>query len=211
MTMARPTVDRRRIRGRESKKSIIEGAIESIARRGLSGSTVETVAEQAKVSRSLVLFHFKSKNGLHIEVLNHLGARFGAGWDAILARDGLSVAERLLALLEYDVRFVIEHPRYVSVWHAFWGEAKGSTLYREVSFPRDRRYMNDVRALLEALADEDGNDSVDIAALIKGLEAMLFGLWWQAHIAPAPDHDAVAMRAVRSYLSASFPEHVATA
>jgi TetR/AcrR family transcriptional repressor of bet genes len=201
--------DRRRLRGEESRQSIIKGAIESIARRGLSGTTLETVAARAKVSRSLVIFHFKSKNGLHIEVLNYLGAQFSAGWDAILADEELPPNQRVIRLLEYDVRFAIEHPKYVAVWHAVWGEAKGSTLYREVSFPRDTRYMEDVRSLLLDLADQDSNGTVDIAAIIKGLDAMVFGLWRQAHINPTPDHGTVAMRAIHVFLAAWFPQYFA--
>ena len=142
-------------------------------------------------------------------MLNHVGSRFSQGWEAILANEGMAARERLLALLDYDVRFAIAHPKYLAVWHAFWGEARGSMLYREIEFPRDRRYMDDVRALLRTLADQDDSDDVDIAVVIKGLEAMLFGLWWQAHIDPHPDHDAIGMRAIRTYLAAAWPRHFA--
>ncbi len=128
MDAAQETTDGRRSRGEASRQAIIEGAIACIASRGLRNATLDAVAERAKVSRALVLFHFKSKNRMHIEVLNHLGARFGAGWDAILADQSGRASERLLRLLEFDVGFAREFPQYVSVWHAFWGEAKGSTL-----------------------------------------------------------------------------------
>jgi TetR/AcrR family transcriptional repressor of bet genes len=207
MQIARQTTDRRRIRGNESRQAIIEGAIDCIASRGLSGTTLDTVAERARVSRSLVLFHFQSKNRMHIEVLNYLGAQFSAGWDAILAEESVIASDKLHSLLEYDVRFVNEYPEYVSVWHAFWGEAKGNTLYREVSSPRDRRYMGDVRALLQCLTDTGDYDDVDPTAAIKGIEAMLFGFWLDAHVNPGPDQYAVAMRALRTYLSKLFPNH----
>lgn len=215
MKVARQSRDKRRIRGEESRQSIIEGAIDCIADRGLSGTTLDTVAARAKVSRSLVPFHFKSKNRMHIEVLNYLGARFSMGWDAVLADDSISASEKLLRLLEYDVRFVSEYPKYISVWHAFWGEARGSTLYREVSSPRDRRYMEDVRALLETLvgsgadsgADAGDRDGVDLGAVTRGIEAMLFGFWLHAHLNPGLDQCGEGMRTVRTYLSALFPRH----
>jgi len=209
MRAAQPTTDGRRIRGEESRQAIIEGAIACIASRGLRGTTLDTVAERANVSRPLVVFHFKSKNRMLIDVLDYMGARFSAGWDTVLADESGSVADRLLRLLDYDVRFVCQHPEYVSVWHAFWGEAKGNTLYREVSFPRDRRYLRDLHGLLRQLVDEDGGDAVDLAALDKGLNAMLFGLWHDAHLNPSADHYAVAMRAVRTYLAALFPTRIA--
>ena len=209
MQTALPTTDRRRIRGEESRQAIIEGAIDCIASRGLRGTTLDTVAERAKVSRPLVVFHFKSKNRMLIDVLNYMGARFSAGWDAALADQSGSAADRLLRALEYDVRFVCDYPQYVSVWYAFWGEANGSTLYREVSFPRDRRYMRDLHGLLRLLVEEDGDDDVDLAALDKGLNAMLYGLWLDAHLNPSGDHYAVGMRALRTYLAGLFPQQLA--
>lgn len=206
-----PRTDRRLAQGEERRRVIIDAAIDSIAQLGLSATTVETVAARARVSRPLVLFHFKSKNNLHIAVLNHLGTRFVAGWDAILDAPGLSAKDRLFALIEYDVRFVVEHPSYVAVWHAFWGEARGSILYREMSFPRDRRYMDDVRTLLHAMSAGEDGDAVDIAVLVKGLEAILFGLWWQARIDPRPDHDVIGMRAVRAFLAGAWPGQFAQA
>ena len=209
MQTARQMTDRRRQRGEESKRAIIEGAIDCLATLGLHGTTLNTVAERAKVSRPLVIFHFKSKNGMFIDVLNHLGARFSAGWDAILADDRGPASERLLGLLEYDVQFVCEYPQYVSAWFAFCGEARGSTLYREVSLPRDRRYMRDLNGLLRVLVEEGGGDDVDLAVFDKGINAMLFGLWLDAHLNPSEDHYAVGMRAVRTYLAGLFPRQFA--
>ena len=207
MSVTQQTTDRRRIRGEVSRKAIVDAAIDCIAKRGLRNSTVDTVAERANVSRALVLFHFKSKDQLHIEVLRHVGAQFSTSWDAVLADESGSPSERLLRLLSYDVRFVYDYPQYVSVWHAFWGEAKGSTLYREMSSPRDRRYRSDVQMLLETLVVEDGDYDVDLTAVIGGIEAMLFGFWLAAHLNPRPDQFPDGVRALRAYLSALFPRH----
>lgn len=210
MQTAQPTTDGRRIRGEVSRQAIIEGAIDCIASRGLRGTTLDTVAERAKVSRPLVVFHFKSKNRMLIDVLNYMGTRFSAGWDAALADQSGTAADRVLRALEYDVRFVCDYPQYVSVWYAFWGEANGSTLYHEVSFPRDRRYMRDLHGLLQLLVEKDGAGDVDLAALDKGLNAMLYGLWLDAHLNPSEDHYAVGMRALKTYLAALFPRQFTT-
>ena len=148
MQSAQQVTDGRRVRGERTKRVIIDSLIDCIASRGLRNTTMDSVAERANVSRALVVFHFKSRNKMHIDLLNHLGARFSDGWNAVLSDDSGTPSERLLRLLEYDVGFASEHPKFLAVWYAFWGEAKGSTLYREVGFPRDQRYMKDVRALL---------------------------------------------------------------
>jgi len=99
------------------------------------------------------------------------------------------------------VRFAVERPHYVAVWHSMWGEARGSALYREVGLPRDRHYRADLQGQLARIVT--GSDDVGIAAVAKGLEAMLFGFWWQALVAPEPGHVDLAMRAIRSYLAAA--------
>ena len=207
MAIAQTTTDGRRKKGEERKQLIIEAAIGCVATRGLSNTTLDSVAERAEVSRSLVVFHFKSKHRMYIDVLNYLGARYSAGYHAVLADDNGSSSERLFRMLEYIVRFARDFPQYLSVWHAFWGDAMGSTLYREVSFPRDERYHRDQHGLLRALIDEGGYHAVDVVALNKGLRAMLFGLWWDANLNPGPDQYADAMGALQTYLAGLFPNH----
>lgn len=199
--------DRRRKRGAESRQAIIEAAIDSIATRGMCATTLDAVAERAQVSRALVVFHFKSKNRMLVDVLKYLEAEYSAGWDAILAGQDATPSKTILRLLEYDVRFGSERPDYLSVWNAFWGEANGNTLYREVILPRDERYGKDLRGLLGALIEEGGYDGVDADAMQAGIIAMMFGLWLNAHVNPTPDYYQRSMHVLITYLSSAFPRH----
>jgi AcrR family transcriptional regulator len=199
--------DLRLRRGAKSRQAIIEAAIACIASRGLCSTTLDRVAERAQVSRALVVFHFKSKGRMLVDVLNYLSIEYSTGWDAILAHPNATPSETILRLLEYDVGFARDWPDYLSVWHAFWGEAKGSTLYREVIFPRDERYGRDLRALLDALIEEGGYDHIDVNAMETGIMAMLFGLWLSAHLNPTSDHYRHSMQVLRAYLASAFPRH----
>lgn len=199
--------DQRRRRGAESRQAIIEAAIDSIATRGMCATTLDAVAERAQVSRALVVFHFKSKNRMLVDVLKYLEAEYSAGWDAILARRDATPSKTILQLLEYDVRFGSDKPDYLSVWNAFWGEANGNTLYREVILPRDERYGKDLRNLFGALIEEGGYDGVDAEAMETGIIAMLFGLWLSAHVNPSPDYYQRSMHVLRVYLASVFPRH----
>ena len=58
------TLDKRRVRGEQSRQLILQAAISSVAALGLGKTTLDRVAERADTSRALVVFHFKSKNGL---------------------------------------------------------------------------------------------------------------------------------------------------
>jgi AcrR family transcriptional regulator len=201
-------LDKRRIKGEESRQLILQAAIACIATKGLSNTTLDRVAEGAGVSRALVVFHFKSKKGLLVEVLNSLGKQYNEGWQAVLSSGGASAIEKLLRLVEFDVRFASENPDLISAWHAFWGEVKGNSLYHDLSLPRDQEYALDTRKLLATLIDEGGYDPVDLNSLHTGLTAMLFGLWVESHLNPGVDDYRKGTTAVRLFLSKAFPKHL---
>ena len=199
--------DKRRLKGEKSKQAIVKSAISCIARQGLHGATLERVAQKAKVSKALVAFHFKSKTGMLAAVLIHQETVFENGWDAILAGNSISTSEKLLELLEYDVRFSVEHRDFISVWHAYWGEAKGSSLYRKLSRPRDERYESDVRRLLSNLTEEGTYDDINVTAVERGINAMMFGIWRDSHLAHGPNDYNNGMQAIYVYLRKVFPQH----
>ena len=199
--------DKRRIRGEKSKQAIVKAAISCIARQGLHDATLERVAKKAKVSKALVAFHFKSKTGMLAAVLDHQEAIFENGWDTILASNSVSTSIKLLELLDYDVRFSVEHRDFISVWHAYWGEPEGSSLYRNLSQPRDKRYEKDVRILLRNLTEEGKYSEIDIIAIERGINAMMFGIWRDSHLAHAPNDYRNGMQAIYAYLQNVFPLH----
>ena len=199
--------DKRRLKGERSKQAIVKSAISCIARQGLHDATLERVAQKAKVSKALVAFHFKSKTGMLAAVLDHQETVFEKGWDAILAGNSISTSEKLLELLEYDVRFSVEHRDFISVWHAYWGEAKGSSLYRKLSRPRDERYESDVRRLLSNLTEEGTYDDINVTAVERGINAMMFGIWRDSHLTHGPNDYNNGIQAMYVYLHKLFPQH----
>ena len=176
------TGDKRRIRGVESRSQILQAAIDTIAALGLGSLTLDRVAERVGISRGLVVFHFKSKNNLIEEVLKFLGKQYADGWYQVLEQDSSSTLEKLLQLIDYDVRFCYQHPRYISAWHAFWGEARGNMLYHNLSLPRDERYASELKQLLAALIEETGQDAAELPLISTGLTTILFGVWVESHL-----------------------------
>src|SRR5215470_20384514 len=70
---------------RQTRAAILEAAIEVIARHSLSGTTVERVAESAGVAPGTVILHFKRKEALLIEALEHLAQEFDQARRAAIA------------------------------------------------------------------------------------------------------------------------------
>ena len=50
----------------------MDAALSLFAKNGVSGTTVEQVSELANVSKSNLLYYFKSKDGLYLSVITHL-------------------------------------------------------------------------------------------------------------------------------------------
>ena len=139
------------------------------------------------------------------EVLDFLGRVYSGGWSEILEQDAESDMAKLLHLIDYDVRFACENPKYVSVWHAFWGEAKGSALYHEKVADRDEGYVKDMENLLKNISREAGYDKKELSLVTRGLFVMMFGIWVQLHLNPGPDDYKTNIQAVRLFLTRMFP------
>jgi len=114
----------------------------------------------------------------------------------------------LLRLIEYDIRFACEHPKYVSAWHAFWGDAKGNQLFHELVVPREEGYTADMASLLEKISDAGGYSKQDLPTITRGLDAMMFGIWIQVHLNPGVEDCSVNTDAVRLFLRKMFPDTI---
>ncbi|MBH1935433.1 TetR/AcrR family transcriptional regulator [Streptomyces sp. AV19] len=62
---------RREESARESRRRLLEAATELVAEAGLRAASVQAVAERAGISRGSVAWHFGSKDGLIVEVIEH--------------------------------------------------------------------------------------------------------------------------------------------
>ncbi len=199
--------DKRRAKGDETRQRILNSTISTIATLGLSKLTLDRVAEHAGVSRTLVVFHFKSKHMLMKEGLDYLGKMYSEGWTSVSSDNDGSTLDKILRLIDYDFRFPYENPEYLSAWAAFWGEARGNALYREQAAPRDRRYANEVKELLAQFIKEEGYEIKELDSIIFGLNAMQFGYWVESHLDPKPDDYKTGLTTVRLFLSKIFPNH----
>ena len=197
--------DKRREKGIESRKLIIEAAINCIATRGLCDTTLDRVAELAGVSRALVVFHFKSKNGMLKTVLEDIGSQYNSDWTSIMALPNLSADEKLLKLIKYDLQLPNKNPELIAVWYTFWGEAKG--LYKEFNSFRDESYENDMQQLIEQIKQSGNYNTTNSEFVCSALTAMLLGMWLDAHLNPSVGYYQEKMNVVRYFLKLNFPDH----
>jgi AcrR family transcriptional regulator len=102
------------------REQILEAAYEVALRRGIDGLTVRAVAIRARLSHSLVLFHFKRKDELGLALLD----RVLAGTLALAVPDEIrhirKPRERLQALVRQELQRVSLEPRRLRLLLEFW-------------------------------------------------------------------------------------------
>jgi AcrR family transcriptional regulator len=55
-----------------TKKKIIQAAIKEFGKKGIEGTSIETVASTAGYNKALIYRHFKNRETLYIEVIRHI-------------------------------------------------------------------------------------------------------------------------------------------
>ena len=129
LVVNQPSRSAERVPASRRRDRIIEATVATIARFGLSRTTMERVAVAAKVSPGTVTFHFASKEALLLAALDHLAVEFDSARRGALAAVGDDPVRALLALIEVNFDPVISDRRKIAVWYAFWGEARARQEY----------------------------------------------------------------------------------
>jgi len=198
----------RRTASKETRRlQLIQATIRSIAKNGLSDTTIATVSSEAHLSQGIVNLHFQSKERLLIETLQFVADEYRDAWEAALESAGSSAASRLQALLAVDYDKAIFDQEKIAVWFAFWSETKSRPTYRKLCAERDRGYDKVLLELVRSIIEEGQYDSLDPETTANGLSAMTEGLWLDLMLNPRSMNRNKALKISQSYLSCLFPKH----
>ncbi|MBM3584233.1 MAG: transcriptional regulator BetI [Alphaproteobacteria bacterium] len=187
------------------RQQLIEATIAVIGKRGYARMTLADVTDQAKVSRGIANFYFKSKEALLLATLEHLTEEYTAIWRKAIADTGSDPASRLDALIEAEFSTKVCRRDRVAAWFAFWGEARTRKAYARVCTVTDEEYFRAVVGLVSELAREDGQDGSSAEPVANGLCAMMNGFLHDYLLGADGFDRAAARRACRIYLASLFP------
>lgn len=207
MAPSRRAAKRRTATKQERRQQLIEATIRSIARNGLSDTTMATVVAEAGLSQGIVNLHFQSKERLLLATLAYVVDEYRALWEAALDHAGPASADRLAALMAVDFNRSVCDRDKLAVWFAFWGESKARPTYRKLCAARDRDYDRIMVQLCTDLVAEGGYPGLDPVAAARGLGAMTEGLWLDMLVSPRSMSREKARLTCRTYLAHLFPRH----
>lgn len=206
MTGATPGLSRREEAKERRRLELIDATIRSIAKRGISETTLADVADIAGLSRGIVNFYFKSKDVLFAETLRFLADEYRQAWQRALARAGTDPAQRLRAMLMINFDPRVYSRKKIAVWYAFWGEAKSRPAYLAVCEEKDREY----REVLDACVADVvalGGYRMDALAASRTFDAVTDGFWLDRLTDPQCPGAEEFIAATDLMLSTFFPRH----
>jgi len=206
-TAQQATVKRRTASKEERQEQLIQATIRSVASRGLSDTTMATVASEAGLSQGIINLHFQSKERLLVETLRYIADEYRQTWKKALKLAGESPATRLEALVLIDFRLPVCDRNKLAVWFAFWGESKSRPTYRKICAERDRAYRSEMIEACQALIDAGGYSGVDAESVAAGLSAMTAGLWLDMLTNPRSMSREDGRAICRQFLAATFNRH----
>ncbi len=163
---------------RRTQARIIDAVVDSVAANGISGTTLATVARGAGVSQGVLVFHFKTKDGLLAETLRRLSEEYRAAWEPALAHQ--DPLDRVLGLVAADFGPAVCTRKKLALWFAFWGEAGAQPLFSAICEAAEEARYGAMVAACAALAARYGTP--DPALLSDAIDATTDGLWLQMHI-----------------------------
>ncbi len=205
-----------RLESKESRRvQLIEATIDSLAKRGFAEFTLAHVAQAAGLSQGIVNFYFRSKEALLVETLKFMTAEYEQFWTNAVRRAGSRPADRLTAMIAADFDPVMASRKKVTVWYAFWGEARWRPEYLKICQGLSEGYFAQTQSLCREIVESGGYGDVDPDTVARGLNAMIDGLWLDILTSPTAVDRKEAKRTCLGLLAAVFPRefagHVAAA
>jgi TetR/AcrR family transcriptional repressor of bet genes len=167
-------------RGEVTRRSLIQATINAVANNGLSGTTLNVVAELAGVSRALVGFHFSSKELLLDAALENALDTYDKSLKAYFAEIGDDPHSQIRGYLIHDIHFAETHSDLLSLWFAAWGEVRVTKKYRLSLLPIDHNYRNQIAEILNKILG-DKKEAMRRAIM---LDSFVYGVWLECHIDP---------------------------
>jgi TetR/AcrR family transcriptional repressor of bet genes len=208
-----PTGKAARINAREGRTAsrqvrrlqLIDATIDSIAKYGISGTTMTTVTGLAGLSVGIVNFHFDNKENLFAETLRFLAEEHRTLWREAIAAPGLSAAQKLLAIVDAQFDPLICNHKKLTVWSAFYGEAGYRVSYRKIMTAIDTERWEATRDICQAIITSAQDDHFNASDIADTLEGLFDGLCLNILIYPGDFTRKIAKARVQGYLCGIFP------
>lgn len=178
---------------------LIEAAVRMVAAHGMSGATVERIADAAHVSRGLPRHYFRTKDELLTAAFERLATEFMAA----LRQGAEQRGPGPLAALHGAIAAVFNPPHFdvhrLRAWFGFWQASPRNRSFREVV----RWASESHRAFLEDVLSQAATErslEMDVEGVARGLSLLMDGAFVSLAAGPETLTAATAERDCRQYV-----------
>lgn len=189
------------------RQQLIDATIESIAKHGISGTTMTTVTRAAGLSIGLANFHFSTKQNLFEETLRFLAEEHHEFWKKSYGAANLAPEDKLRAIVAAHFHRSICNRKKLAVWYAFFGEAGARASYRKLANEIDAERRDASVELIRQIIRDGGYDNMDATDIAFTLEGLYDGFWLNILMYPGAFSRFDGMRRIEGYLAQVFPRH----
>lgn len=192
----------------DTRRQILRAALRHFAAKGYAGAATQDIVDAAGVTKPVLYYHFKSKAGLYLALIDWATEERWRRTQAALAPDA-PLAEQLEAILEATFSFVRENRDLTRVAMSMLFAAPGEVPNHGQCLDRGRCVFDLMERLLGA-GRQAGRLKRDCSA--PDLTMAIYGMMHfqvMLHLvlpAEAPLERGLARRLVRLFLSGAAPE-----
>lgn len=153
------------------KEQIMNGALSAFAQYGYSETTMDAIAEVARVAKGTLYYHFKTKEDLFLFVIEKGVEMLIDSVTSVMQDESRSVYERMLCVLDEHLRFFSQHQELcLLLLGVFTGDQQRDQMVGRLLaqyFSTMERYLNDLKE--KGLIIQD----IDVKTLASGLFGMI--------------------------------------
>jgi len=185
------------------RRELIEATMRSIAKFGYSGTTIETICEEAQVSRGLINHHFGSKEELIRQSYKALRDEWVAQTHGAVGESYADPEDKLRAMIRTSFGPTMFKQEYLGIWAGFWSAIGKSPALRKLNrelFEKDREAY---QGIFEEIARKRGKQ-IDARRAALTVIALIDGFWLEWCLDPKSFTAAEAESACLAFASQAF-------
>ncbi|MEH6910116.1 MAG: TetR family transcriptional regulator [Oceanicoccus sp.] len=194
--------------GQERKRALIEGTINSLAKRGVAGTTISTICEASGSSRGLITHYFGSKEALLAQALQHVYSTVSLSIYRQMDKPELTARERLTLFPEALFSRSVFTQKNRSVFLCLWHETRFNKIVRTTNQKLYRGYVLKMEELFFQAAIENTSNYAGLKEKSKaaaiGFISLSDGLWLGMSIHDRLIDNASAIGHCKKFIDSQF-------
>ncbi len=176
-----------------------KAAFETLSELGLSGTTIDKVAERAGTSKTNILHYFGSKAQLLEMAMRYAHADFAQDVRELLVRSE-TPWERVYSVIEGNFSRAYFKPRLAHAWLALCAEVPYRSAYQRIQSATHKRTASNLVHALGRITDRK-----TACQTAFSLSVLIDGLWVRCGTTPDGISRDMAIGQISHYLEAAFP------